>query len=142
MSKWKIDPDHSVAAFSVRHLMIANVRGQFNNITGIIHFDPSALSASSVEAEIDVSGLTTGIKKRDEHLMSPDFFDAGKYPKILFKSTKVEPAGGNRGKITGDLTIHGITRPVTLEVEFSGPVKSPIGGEISIGFVGKTNIPN
>ena len=140
MKKWIIDPDHSVAAFAVKHLMITYVRGLFNKISGAIYFEPDKIIDSSVEAEIDISGLTTGVKKRDEHLLSPDFFDAAKYPKMTYKSTRVEQTGGNRGRITGDLTIHGITKSVTLEAEFSGPVKSPFGGEITMGFSAKTSI--
>lgn len=134
MAKWTVDPDHSVAAFSIRHMMIANVRGQCNKVTGTIQFDPKDLSRSSVEAEIDVRGLTTGNQKRDEHLMSADFFDVEKHPMIKFKSTGVKIGGRKRGKMTGDLTIRGVTRPVTLDVEYSGPVKAPEGGETSMGF--------
>ncbi len=134
MKRWAIDPDHSMARFSVRHFMIANVEGLFSNMTGIIQFDPPDLTQLSVEAEIGVKNLTTGNPERDEHLLSPDYFDAEKYPKILFKSTKVEPTGANRGKVFGDLTIRGIKRVVILDFEFSGPVKSPFSGITCIGF--------
>ncbi|MEJ2696300.1 MAG: YceI family protein [Candidatus Sulfobium sp.] len=136
MAKWTIDPAHSVAAFSVRHMTVANVRGQFNNIAGTIEMDEAAPERSSVTAEIEVASITTGIRKRDDHLLSADFFDAAKYPKITFKSTKIEPAGSNGARISGDLTIHGITRPVIMEAEYFGPVKSPedLGGETTIGF--------
>lgn len=140
MAKWIIDPDHSVAAFSIRHMMIANVRGQFNRITGTIHFDAVDIPATSVEVEIDVSSITTGIKKRDEHLLSPDFFDVERYPSMTFRSTGVEPTGGNRARVTGDLTIHGTTRPVTFDAEYFGPVESPEGGEISMGFTAEFRI--
>ncbi|MEW6002196.1 MAG: YceI family protein [Nitrospirota bacterium] len=139
MAKWAIDPDHSVAAFAVRHMMIASVRGLFNKITGTIYFDPADIKNSSVEAAIDVASIWTGIQKRDDHLRSPDFFDAGKYPQIIFRSTRVESAGGKGLKIIGDLTIRGITHPVTMEVEYSGPVKSPFNGT-SLGFAGTTRI--
>ena len=134
MKRWSIDPDHSVARFSVRHFMIANVEGLFSNLTGVIEFDPPDLAQLSVEANIDVKNLTTGNPERDEHLLSPDYFDAEKYPKILFKSTRAEATGGNRGKVAGDLTIRGIKRPVTLAVEFFGPVKSPFSGITCVGF--------
>jgi polyisoprenoid-binding protein YceI len=136
MSTWKIDPAHSVAAFSVKHMMVTNVRGQFNDVTGTIRFDPSDIAGSSVEAKIEVASLTTGNARRDEHLRSPDFFDAAKYPEITFKSTKVEPAGSNHGRITGELTIRGTTRTVSMEAEYNGPVKSPqdLGGETTMGF--------
>src|SRR4030042_3541548 len=110
MKRWSIDPDYSAARFSVRHFMIANIEGVFSRITGVIQFDPPDLPQLTVEAEIDVKNLTTGLAERDEHLLSPDYFDAEKYPKILFKSTRVEAIGGNRGKVTGDLTSREIGR--------------------------------
>ncbi len=136
MAKWTIDPDHSVAGFSVRHMMVTDVRGTVTGITGTILFDPAALEQSSVEASITLSGLTTGVKKRDEHLFSADFFDTGKYPLMTFRSAKVEKTGSNRGKIIGDLTVHGVTRTVVMDAEYFGPVKSPadLGGETTIGF--------
>jgi polyisoprenoid-binding protein YceI len=141
MKKWSIDSSHSVARFSVRHFMIANVQGLFSKMTGVIQFDPPDLTSLSVEAEIDVKTLATGYPERDEHLLSPDYFDAKKYPTILFKSTRVEAMGGNRAKVTGDLTIRGIRKPVTLDSEFFGPVKSPFSGTTCIGFsaTGKVN---
>ena len=140
MGKWIIDPDHSVAAFVVRHMMVSNVHGQFNKISGAIQFDPADVGRSSVEAKIDVSGIYTGIQKRDEHLRSPDFFDAEKYPAIAFKSTKVESAGGHSFKVSGDLTIHGVTRPAILNAEHFGPVKGTEEGETVIGFTASTTI--
>ncbi|MFO0753597.1 MAG: YceI family protein [Thermodesulfovibrionales bacterium] len=134
MGKWTIDPDHSVAAFAVRHMTIAMVRGQFNKLSGSIYFDPAAVGQSSVEVEIEAASITTGIPKRDDHLRSPDFFDAGRYPVILFRSTAVAAAGGNRARVTGDLTLHGTTRTVTFDAEYFGPVKAPYGGETSMGF--------
>lgn len=141
MAKWIIDPDHSVAAFAVRHMMISDVHGQFNRISGVIHFDGSDMSHSSVEAEIDVSGIYTGIPKRDEHLRSPDFFDVARYPKILFRSSGVQNVKGNHFTVAGELTIRGITRPVNLDVEYSGPVKDPFeeSGEC-IGFSASATI--
>ena len=134
MAKWVIDPDHAVARFSVRHFMIANVEGIFSRMTGLIEFDPPDLGRLTVEAEIEVKSLTTGHAERDEHLLSEDYFDGERYPKIIFKSAKTEPAGGNRGKVTGDLTLRGITQPVILGFEYSGPVKSPFSGKSCIGF--------
>ncbi len=138
--KWTIDSSHSAAGFSVRHMMIANVVGLFGKMTGIIYFDPPDIASLSVEAEIEVGSVTTGYPTRDEHLLSPDFFDAANHPKINFKSTKAESLGGNRGRITGDLTIRGKTQPLTLEFEYFGPVKSPFGGEITIGFAAAVKI--
>ncbi len=91
MAKWVIDTDHSVAKFSVRHFMIANVVGLFSKISGTINYDPSDTGRLSAEAEIEVRSLTTGHQARDEHLLSPDYFDAEKYPKMIFKTTRVEP---------------------------------------------------
>lgn len=134
MSTWVVDPDHSVAAFAIRHMMITKVRGQFNRISGSVEFDPERVGASSVELKIDVNSVVTGINKRDDHLKSADFFDAGAYPEITFRSRRVEPLEEGRGRVTGDLTIHGTTREVAFDVEYRGPVKSPLGGETTMGF--------
>jgi polyisoprenoid-binding protein YceI len=140
MAKWIIDTDHACATFAVRHFMIANVIGLFGKMTGTIYFDPSDVAHLSAEADIDVSSISTGNKTRDEHLLSPDFFDVATYPKMTFKTTGVEATGDNRGKVTADLTIRGITRPISFEVECLGPVKSPFSGKSSIGFRGMTKI--
>jgi polyisoprenoid-binding protein YceI len=142
MAKWNIDPDHSVAGFTIRHMMVTNIRGTMTGITGAILFDPAAIESSSVEASLPLAGLSTGNKKREEHLMSADFFESARFPTITFRSTKVEKIGNNRGKITGDLTMHGITRPVTMEAEYFGPVKSPseLGGETTMGFAASLKI--
>jgi polyisoprenoid-binding protein YceI len=134
MSKWIIDPDHSVAAFSIRHMMIANVRGQFNKISGTIYFDPSNLMTASVDLKIDASSIFTGVQKRDDHLKSADFFDIDKYPDITFRSTGIGSVNGNRAKVTGDLTLHSITRQIVVDIEFSGPEQDPFGDGTSIGF--------
>ena len=144
MKKWSIDSDHAVARFSIRHFMIANVEGLFSKMTGVIQFDPPDLTQLSVETEIEVRSLTTGHRERDEHLLSPDYFDVEKYPKIFFKSTRAEVTGVNRGRITGDLTIRGIRKPITLDFDFFGPVKSPFSGITCVGFsaTGKINREN
>lgn len=141
MKKWIIDPDHTVATFSVRHMMVANVHGQFNRISGTIHFDPADIPRSSVEVSIDATTIYTGIPKRDEHLRSDDFLDAGNHPRITFKSTNTEPTVNNRLRVTGDLAIRGITRQITFEAEYFGPVKDPFeeSGR-SIGFVASAMI--
>jgi polyisoprenoid-binding protein YceI len=139
MTKWIIDPDHSVASFFVRHMMVANVRGQFNRLSGTIYFDSDDMASSSVEVAIDASGIYTGIQKRDDHLRSPDFLDVERYPQITFKSTHIETTRGNGFRVKGDLSIRGIKCPVTLDAEWAGPEKSPYG-ETSMGFTATTHI--
>ncbi len=141
MARWIIDPDHTVAAFAVRHMMIASVRGQFNGVRGTIDFDPADPAAAWMEVAIDVPGIYTGVVKRDEHLRSPDFFAAAEHGVITFRSTKVVIRGGPRLSVTGELTIRGVTRPVTLEAEYCGPVKDPFEEEAeSIGFAASARI--
>ncbi|HXH49999.1 MAG TPA: YceI family protein [Terriglobia bacterium] len=124
---WKIDPSHSNAQFSVRHLMISNVKGEFAQVSGQISFNPQKPETLSAEATIDVSTINTREPDRDKHLKSADFFDAANFPTIAFKSKQA--AKGPHGlKLTGDLTIHGITREATLDVEGpTPPVKDPWG---------------
>jgi len=117
---YSIDPTHSVVHFSVRHMMVSHVRGEFTKTTGTLTFDPENPTNSSIEAIIDVDSIHTRDVQRDGHLKSADFLDAEKFPTITFKSTKIEPSG-NGGTVTGDLTIHGVTRPITLEVEGPAP---------------------
>jgi polyisoprenoid-binding protein YceI len=127
---WEIDSSHSSAQFSVRHLMVSNVRGEFGKVTGTVDFDAKDPSKAKVEATIDAGTINTREQKRDEHLKSPDFFDVAKYPTITFKSKKVVAAGAGKLKVTGDLTIHGVTKEVTLDVE--GPAmetKDPWGNQ-------------
>jgi len=141
MVKWNLDNAHSSADFSARHMMITTVRGGFRNVSGTIDFDPANPAAASVEAVIDTTSITsTGLADRDNHLKSPDFLDIASYPAITFKSTKVEPnANGTSAKITGDLTIKDVTRPVTLDVDFVGQVNSPFG-DTRAGFTASTKI--
>ena len=141
MAKWTFDLAHTSADFSARHMMITTVRGGFKNVTGSIDFDPANPAQASVEATIDTTSMTsTGVVDRDNHLKSPDFLDIANYPTITFKSTKVEPnADGNAAKVTGDLTIRDVTRPVTLDAEFLGQVNSPFG-DVRAGFTGSTKI--
>jgi len=118
---WKIDPNHTAAQFSVRHMGISTVRGAFNKTSGAVEYDSANPSKSSVEATIEVASVDTRVEMRDNDLRSPNWFDAAKFPTITFKSTKVEAAGEGKLKITGDLTIHGVTKSVVLDVE--GPTK-------------------
>ncbi len=124
---WKIDPVHTSAHFMVKHMMVSNVRGDFSRISGGANYDGKSLSNSSVTAIIDASSINTNEPGRDQHLKSADFFDVAKYPTMSFKSTKVE-ADGNTFKIIGDLTMHGITKPITLTAEtLPPPIKDPYG---------------
>jgi polyisoprenoid-binding protein YceI len=134
MNRWIIDPDHSVAAFSIRHMMIAQVRGQFNKIEGAVLFDPDDISASSIELTIGASSVLTGVRKRDDHLMSADFLDTDKYPVISFKSSQIQALAPGRVRVNGDLTLHGVTRIITAEVSYTDPVKDPFGDGLTMGF--------
>ena len=127
-SSWEIDPAHSQVNFKVRHMMISNVEGKLGALTGTIQFDDKAPAKSTVEAQIDVTGINTGNDKRDGHLKSPDFFDVAKFPSATFKSTKIQKSGKGKFKVTGDLTLHGVTKPVVLAVEGpSAAMKDPFG---------------
>ncbi len=137
---WNIDASHSQVQFTVRHMMISNVRGRFEEFAGTVEFDENDLSTLKVEIEVATPSIYTRDQQRDGHLKSPDFFDVEKYPKMTFKSTGAEVTGKNELKLHGDLTIKDITRPVTLDVEYSGLMKSP-WGTTSAGFSahGKVN---
>jgi polyisoprenoid-binding protein YceI len=118
---WQIDPSHTSVEFTVRHMMISNVKGQFQKTTGTITANGNDPASAKIDVTIDASSVDTRVERRDAHLKSPDFLDIAKFPTITFKSTKVEADGPNKWKMTGDLTIHGVTRPVVLDVEGSGP---------------------
>jgi polyisoprenoid-binding protein YceI len=128
-SEWKIDSDHSAAQFSVRHLAVSNVRGEFGNVSGRIVFDEANPSKSTIEATIDATTINTRVAGRDEDLKSASFFDVAKYPTITFRSTSVRPAGPNAFEVSGNLTIHGVTRPVVLHVDSPPSVKNARGVE-------------
>jgi len=125
---WKIDPAHSAAQFSVRHLGISTVRGAFTKVSGTAQFDAANPGKSSVQATIDAASVDTRVEMRDKDLRSPNFLDVEKYPTITFQSKKVESVGQGKLKVTGDLTIHGVTKEVVLDVD--GPseaMKDPWG---------------
>ena len=127
-SNWTIDPDHSNIQFKVRHMMITDVKGTFGKVKGVIRIDEKDMSLSAVDVAIEIDSINTGVAKRDEHLKSVEFFDAAKYPTLTFVSRKVTQSGKGQMKILGDLTIHGISREVVLDVE--GPtteIKDPMG---------------
>lgn len=140
MAKWNLDPTHSSAEFSARHMMVTTVRGSIKNATGWIEFDQANPALGAVEVTLPAAEIFSGLADRDNHLKSPDFLDVANFPHITFKSTKVEVTGENEGKITGDLTIRNVTKPVTLDVEFLGQEKDPWGGTARIGFSGSTKI--
>ena len=123
---WNIDPAHSVAEFKVKHMMISNVKGQFAKVSGVLTFDEANLANSRIDAMIEVSSIATGDAQRDTHLRSVDFFDVEKFPEISFVSNGLV-AKGNSYELTGDLTIKGVTRQVTLETEFNGVAVDPFG---------------
>jgi polyisoprenoid-binding protein YceI len=125
---WQIDPAHTAAGFSVRHMMIATVRGQFKGVTGTVLWDDQDINNSTVDVNIDANTIDTGEPKRDADLKSANFLDVKNYPTITFKSTKIEKISAGKMKVTGNLTIHGVTKQVVLDVEGpSGAVKDPWG---------------
>jgi polyisoprenoid-binding protein YceI len=136
---WNIDSSHTQSTFTIRHLVISNVKGEFRSTTGVVKLDDANPAKSSVEAVIDAKSIHTREDKRDAHLRSADFFDVEKYPTITFKSSKVEKAGDGY-KVTGDLTMHGVTKPVVLDVSALTPeVKDPWGG-IRRGVTARTTV--
>ena len=139
-STWSLDPVHSVAEFKVKHMMISNVKGQFTGITGALTLDDDDLTHSRVEATIDASTINTREAQRDAHLKSADFFDVEQFPTLSFRSTRVRRTGDEELAVAGDLTIHGVTREVTFQVEGpTNPGKDP-WGNTRIGLSATTKI--
>jgi polyisoprenoid-binding protein YceI len=136
---WKIDPNHTLVEFAAKHMMFTTVKGHFTGVEGTIEADEADPANSSVEVTIDATTITTGVPDRDNHLRSADFLDVEHHQVITYKSTKVEPRGDNKLKISGDLTIRGTTRPVELDAELTGRGKTPFGTEAA-GFAAKTRI--
>jgi polyisoprenoid-binding protein YceI len=137
---WNIDPAHSGTSFAVRHLVISTVRGEFGKTTGKLSLDEADVTRSTVEASIDTTTLDTRVADRDAHLKGPDFFDVAKFPAITFRSTKVEKAGQGALKVTGDLTLHGVTRPVVLDVTTTGAEVKGMFGETRRGYAAAAKI--
>ena len=126
---WEIDPAHTEIGFKIRHMMVTNVRGVFHDVKGTLQFDAADPGISSVNVVIKAASIDTGIEKRDDHLRSPDFFEDEKYPELTFTSTRFEKITDGSFKVTGDLTIHGVTREVVLDVEgLDRQVVDPWGG--------------
>jgi polyisoprenoid-binding protein YceI len=137
---WQIDPNHSSAQFSVRHLGVSTVRGAFTKVSGTAQYDTADPSKNSLDATIDASSVDTRVQMRDNDLRSDHFLDAQKYPTITFKSKSAKAAGDGKLQITGDLTIHGVTKEVVLDVDGpSAPIKDPWGNQ-RIGASASTKI--
>lgn len=138
-NNWNLDTVHSGINFTVRHMVVSKVRGRFGKFTGGVALDESDLTRSVVEATIDASSIDTGTAQRDDHLRSTDFFDVEHFPQITFRSTRIEKLGGDRYRLTGDLTIRDVTRPIALEAEYGGRGKDPWGNE-RVGFTAKGSL--
>jgi polyisoprenoid-binding protein YceI len=126
---FSLDSTHSTLGFAVRHMVFAKVRGRFGAFRGTVNLDPEHPERSSVEVEIDAASIDTGTADRDTHLRSADFFDVEKFPKLTFRSTRIEHVGGDRYAVTGTLAIHGVEREVTLAAEYGGLAKDPWGNQ-------------
>jgi polyisoprenoid-binding protein YceI len=138
--KYTIDPAHAAAEFAAKHMMVSTVRGNLGKVTGTVDYDPANVAATRIEATIDVKGLSTRNDDRDKHLRSADFFDADKFPTITFVSKSVAAAGNGRLKVTGDLTIKGVTKQVVLDVEGpSPPLKDQRGSRVGATATTKVN---
>lgn len=139
VSTWTIDPAHSIAEFSVKHMMISTVKGRFATLEGAAEIDERDVLLSSVRASIDVASITTNEPQRDEHLRSDDFFNAEKFPKITFVSKRVERVDAENYRVAGDLTIRDVTKEVVLDMEFEGQVRDPYGNDRA-GFTATAQI--
>ncbi len=140
VTTWNLDPAHSAAEFKVKHMMISNVKGSFTGLKGTLTLDEANPAGSAVKAIADVSTIATGDAQRDGHLKSADFFDAAQFPEIAFESTEVKKTGEGECKVTGELTIHGVTKQVTFAVDGPGaPGKDP-WGNLRVGLSATTKI--
>ncbi|MFF6954076.1 YceI family protein [Streptomyces iakyrus] len=136
---YTIDPAHSTIGFVARHAMVTNVKGSFQDFTGTLHLDGGDPSRSTASIDVVMDSISTGNADRDGHLKSADFFKADEFPAMTFRSTKAEALGGDDYRITGELTILGTTRPLSIDLEFNGAAKDPFGNE-RVGFEGKAEI--
>ncbi|CAO3455573.1 Protein yceI precursor [Azospirillum argentinense] len=137
---YKLDPAHTAVVFIVDHLGFAKAMGRFNTVAGELSFDKDAADKSSLSVTIDTTSVDTNHAKRDEHLKSPDFFNAKEFPKMTFKSTKIETTGDKTGKLHGDLTLLGVTKPVVLDVTFNKDGVSPASKQETVGFSARGTI--
>ncbi len=147
MATWTFEPGHTAAEFRCKHMMVTWVRGHFKNVRGTMRFDPAEPTSAAIEATLDAASIWTGEPDRDAHLRSADFLDAANHPAITFQSTRVEQVGATAYKVTGNLTIRGVTRPVVLDVHHLGQWQTPfwVGNEdkgpvTRAGFVAETRI--
>jgi len=138
-STWTIDPAHSSAEFAVKHLMVSTFKGHFRSLEGTVHLDEANPANSSVAASVDVASVDTQTPDRDAHLRSDDFFNAERYPKMTFRSTRVEQVDGTNWKVTGELTVRDVTKEVVLDTEYEGRIVDPWGNE-RIGFTARTEL--
>lgn len=136
---WDLDPGHTRIGFSAKHAMVANVRGAFNDVTGRLHVDFDDPDRSTAEIVLKVESIDTRNAQRDEHLRSADFFDAKKWPEIVFRSSRIEEVGDNALVVSGDLTIRDVTKPITIPIEFTG-VETDAFGALRAGFEGTRRI--
>ncbi|QNI30350.1 YceI family protein [Alloacidobacterium dinghuense] len=139
ISKWQIDPAHSEADFTIRHMGISNVHGRFGNLSGSLNLDEKDITKSDVNATVDIATVDTGTAQRDQHLKSPDFFDAARYPQMTFVSKGLTNNNGQL-QLIGDLTIHGVTKPVTLALDGPSKEQADPYGKIRRGFSATTTI--
>src|SRR5690625_2419238 len=139
-AKWNVDTVHSTVGFSVRHMMISNVKGTFNEFDGNIELDPTDLTDASIEFTIDASSVDTRMPDRDDHLRSADFFDVENHPNLTFKATEIKKTSEDNYDMTGDFTIRGTTKTVTFDITFVGMAKDPMSGDEAAGFTGSTKI--
>lgn len=139
-TQWQIDPAHSAAHFSVRHLMISNVRGEFTRISGNALINPAEPAKSTVEVKIEAASVNTREPQRDEHLRSVDFFDVANYPALTFRSKRIEALGPENFKLTGDLTIRGVTKEVTFDIEGPTPAVNDPYGNVRAGAMASAKI--
>ncbi|MGW0513506.1 YceI family protein [Streptomyces olivaceoviridis] len=136
---YTIDPAHSTIGFVVRHAMVTNVKGSFQDFTGTLHLDGEDPAESTATLDVKLESVDTGNADRDGHLKSADFFKVEEFPVMAFRSTKAESLGGDDYRITGDLSLLGVTKPLTIDLEFNGAAKDPFGNE-RVGFEGKAEI--
>jgi polyisoprenoid-binding protein YceI len=137
---WQIDPEHSTVGFKVRHMMVSNVKGDFGKFSGTVQIDDKNLAQSKVQVHIDTASIDTGVAKRDDHLRGGDFLEVAKYPTMTFVSSKVVPVGKDKLKVEGLLTLHGVTKPVLLEVAELSQVSKDPWGNLRRGATASTRI--